>query len=60
MGKRHPWGNKSPDGTQCNFADRNTDFDFSDRNIDDGCKYAAPVDSYFPNGYGLYNIVGNL
>jgi sulfatase modifying factor 1 len=60
VGKLYPWGNKPPNGTQCNFADKNTDFDFSDRNIDDGYKYTAPVDSYFPNGYGLYNMVGNV
>ena len=25
-GKRYPWGDEAPDGTQCNFADKNTNW----------------------------------
>ena len=27
---------------------------------DDGCKGTCPVDTYKPNPYGLYNMVGNV
>ena len=28
--------------------------------IDDGFAYTAPVDAFAPNGYGLYNMAGNV
>jgi len=63
VGKRYPWypwGDEEPDGTQCNFADKNTDFDWSDMKVDDGYQDAAPVGSFVPNGYGLYDMAGNV
>jgi len=60
VSKRYPWGDENPDGSLCNFADKNTDFDWSDRNVDDGYQYTAPVGSYQPNGYGLYDMAGNV
>ena len=59
-GKKYPWGDAPPDGSQCNFADRQTDFPWSDKNIDDGFAYPAPVGSFPPNGYGLYDMAGNV
>lgn len=57
--KRYPWGDElKPDGQyRCNiwqgkFPTVNTSMD--------GYAGTAPVDAYLPNGYGLYNIVGNV
>ena len=57
--KRFPWGNElTPGGShRCNiwqgrFPDTNT--------CDDGYAGTAPVDAFEPNGYGLYNVAGNV
>lgn len=57
---RFPWGDKEPDDTgflPCNiwqgsFPHRNTGAD--------GHVTTAPARSFQPNGYGLYNMVGNV
>jgi formylglycine-generating enzyme required for sulfatase activity len=57
--KRFPWGDAEPDDDQnypCNiwqgiFPDFNT--------AADGFMTTAPVDAFAPNGFGLYNVVGN-
>ena len=54
-----PWGDSLPDGRRCKYADKNSDFEWRDRNADCGYKYVAPVGSYEPNGYGLYDMAGN-
>ncbi len=58
--ERYPWGNDDPDGSQCNFADKNTTYSWSDPNADDGYQKTAPVGLYPPNRYGLYDIAGNV
>ena len=70
MKKNHSWGDAALDGTQCNFADkhlrtiwdreREPNDNWADENLDDGYAYTAPVGSYPPNGYGLYDVVGNV
>lgn len=58
-GKKYPWGNQDPtDGKpkantwQGTFPNKNTDWD--------GYYGAAPVMSFLPNGYGLYDMAGNV
>ena len=55
----YPWGNKLlPRGEhrlniwQGKFPDKNT--------LEDGYLGTAPVSTYKPNGYGLYNMAGNV
>ena len=57
--KRYAWGDDlTPGGEhQCNIWQG----EFPDTNsAEDGYKGAAPVDAYKPNGYGLYNMAGNV
>ena len=58
-GQRYAWGDDlTPDGRHmCNiwqgeFPDRNT--------TDDGYAGTAPAKSFDPNGFGLYNVAGNV
>jgi formylglycine-generating enzyme required for sulfatase activity len=59
-GKKYPWGDEPPDGSQCNFADKHTDLPWSDRSAHDGYPYTAPVGSFPANGYRLYDMAGNV
>jgi formylglycine-generating enzyme required for sulfatase activity len=61
-GRKYPWGNYEGRGDLANFADRNTVFAWSDRDIDDGYPESSPV-GVFPLGaspFGIEDMAGNV
>lgn len=58
--KIFPWGNRSATGRDANFADSQTNLSWREGSVDDGYRYSAPVGRYNPNGYGLYDMAGNV
>jgi formylglycine-generating enzyme required for sulfatase activity len=61
-GRKYPWGNHDGRGDLANFADRNTVFAWSDRQIDDGYPESSPVGA-FPFGaspFGMEDMAGNV
>jgi formylglycine-generating enzyme required for sulfatase activity len=61
-GRTYPWGNEQPAGTLLNFADSNTNFNWSDKTVDDGYADTSPVGNY-PDGaspYGALDMAGNV
>ena len=55
MGQPYPWGEADPDASGVYRANyRPNDF------ADDGFAFSAPVGSFPPNGYGLYDMAGNV
>ncbi len=61
-GRKYPWGNHEHRGDLANFADRNTVFAWSDRDIDDGYPESSPVGA-FPFGaspFGIEDLAGNV
>src|SRR5947209_932616 len=61
-GRKYPWGNHEHRGDLANFADRNTVFAWSDREIDDGYAESSPVGA-FPFGkspFGIEDMAGNV
>jgi formylglycine-generating enzyme required for sulfatase activity len=60
--RKFPWGNYEGRGDLANFADKNTVFAWSDREIDDGYPESSPVGS-FPLGagpFGMEDMAGNV
>ncbi len=69
VNQKYPWRDKEPDGSQGNYADKNADQTlrqmdkantWADMSGDDGYALCAPVGSFPPNGYGLYDMAGNV
>jgi formylglycine-generating enzyme required for sulfatase activity len=61
-GRKYPWGNYEDRGDLANFADRNTVFAWSDRDVDDGYAETSPVGAY-PVGasaFGMEDMAGNV
>ncbi|MBR54968.1 hypothetical protein CMK19_14510 [Candidatus Poribacteria bacterium] len=67
--KRYPWGDQLPTGKFCNFADKKAKSilqevtsrtNWADTKVNDGYALTAPVASYIPNGYGLFDMAGNV
>lgn len=61
-GRKYPWGGQEGRGDLANFADRNTVFAWSDREIDDGFPESSPVGA-FPLGaspFGIEDMAGNV
>ncbi len=61
-GRKYPWGDYDRRGDLANFADKNTVFPWSDRDIDDGYSESSPVGA-FPLGaspFGIEDMAGNV
>jgi formylglycine-generating enzyme required for sulfatase activity len=61
-GRKYPWGNFDRRGDLANYADKNTVFAWSDREISDGYPESSPVGA-FPNGvspFGIEDMAGNV
>jgi len=60
--RKYPWGNSELTGRTCNFADKSTDYSWSDKSWNDGHAYTAPVGNYQDGAspYGCMDMAGNV
>ena len=59
-GERFPWGNDYPEGRKLNMADRYSPVPWADQTVTDGYARLSPVGSFEPNGFWLYDMMGNV
>jgi formylglycine-generating enzyme required for sulfatase activity len=57
---RFPWGDDPPNGRKANYADKNKPFLWKDSNEDGGYPNVSPVGRFPANGFGLYDMSGNV
>ncbi|MBI5248358.1 MAG: SUMF1/EgtB/PvdO family nonheme iron enzyme [Desulfomonile tiedjei] len=57
---RFPWGDAPPDGQKANYADKSKEFPWKDPDADSGYKHVSPVGKFPANGFGLYDMSGNV
>lgn len=59
-GIKYPWGDNEPGNRSANFSDINTTFEWRSSSVNDGFVFTSPVKSFEPNGYGLFDMAGNV
>ncbi|MFH0826128.1 MAG: SUMF1/EgtB/PvdO family nonheme iron enzyme [Pseudomonadota bacterium] len=57
---RFAYGNRLPGDKDMNFGDGNSKLPSNLITVNDGHRYVAPVGSYPPNGFGVYDMDGNV
>ena len=55
----YPWGDHL-ESNRANFCDKNCDKKLGNNDFDDHQSYTSPVGSYPPNGYGAFDMGGNV
>ncbi|GJL77360.1 MAG: hypothetical protein NPINA01_03490 [Nitrospinaceae bacterium] len=60
-GKRtaFPWGDEAESG-KANFCDQQCSKRWKEKQFDDGYRHTAPVGSFPANGYGVFDMAGNV